>query len=271
VAAYKAADVWNKKTILPITVKSSDATSGMVYSGDNLLFAEPKEGYHFVGWSDNSVENPRKTTGTEASLTARFEAHIAVVDSAVAATCTATGLTEGSHCSVCGTILIAQTETPMIEHTAVIDAAVAATCTEKGKTEGSHCSVCGETIVAQKTTSALGHKFTNYIYNNDATVEADGTETAQCEHGCGATDTRVAEGTRLGTAVTETAANAVNIYAHGNTIIVENAIDEVRVYDAMGRLVVGMPHCDVSTEIRVNTAGLYIVKVGNIAKRVVVN
>jgi hypothetical protein len=73
------------------------------------------------------------------------------------------------------------------------------------------------------------------------------------------------------TAVAETAANAVNIYAHGNTIVVENATDEIRVYDAMGRLIVETPHCDVSTEIRVNTAGVYIVKVGNAAKRVVVN
>ena len=280
VAAYKAADVWNKKTILPITVKSNDATSGVVYSGDNLLFAEPKEGYHFVSWGDNSVENPRKTTGTEASLTARFEAHIAVVDNAVAATCIATGLTEGSHCSVCGEIIVAQTETPMIEHTSVVDSAVAATCTESGMTEGSHCSACGVVIVKQKKVSPLGHKFVDYIYNNDATTAADGTETAVCEHGCGETDTRTAVGTKLtNTAVTETAANAVNIYAHGNTIVVENATDEICVYDAMGRLVcrdaarhVSMvAKSGVRAEIHVNTAGLYIVKVGNIAKRVMVN
>ena len=53
--------------------------------------------------------------------------------------------------------------------------------------------------------------------------------------------------------------------------LVENATDEISVYDAMGRLIVETPHCDVSTEIRVNTAGVYIVKVGNAAKRVVVN
>jgi len=36
-------------------------------------------------------------------------------------------------------------------------------------------------------------------------------------------------------------------------------------------IIVESPHCDVSTEIRVNTSGLYIVKVGNVAKRVMVN
>ena len=75
-----------------------------------------------------------------------------------------------------------------------------------------------------------------------------------------------------GTAVTESAASKVNIYAHHNTIVVENANDEIRVYDAMGRLMVcrDARPC-VSTEIRVNTAGVYIVKVGNAAQRVVVN
>ena len=57
----------------------------------------------------------------------------------------------------------------------------------------------------------------------------------------------------------------------GNTIVVENATDEISVYDAMGRLVGRDAIHRVRTEIRVNTAGLYIVKVGNVAKRVMVN
>ena len=39
--------------------------------------------------------------------------HTEVVDKAVAATCIATGLTEGKHCSVCNTVIVAQEETPM--------------------------------------------------------------------------------------------------------------------------------------------------------------
>ena len=42
--------------------------------------------------------------------------HVAVVDEAVAPTCTETGLTEGSHCGVCGTILTAQTPIAAIGH-----------------------------------------------------------------------------------------------------------------------------------------------------------
>ncbi|MBR3567690.1 MAG: leucine-rich repeat domain-containing protein [Salinivirgaceae bacterium] len=72
------------------------------------------------------------------------------------------------------------------------------------------------------------------------------------------------------TPVTETAANAVNIYAYGRSIVVENAAEEISVYDAMGRLVCRDAINRVRTEICVNNPGLYIVKVGNVAKRVVV-
>ncbi len=75
------------------------------------------------------------------------------------------------------------------------------------------------------------------------------------------------------TTVTETSANVVNIYTHGNTVVVENATDEISVYDAMGRLVARRDdvHIVSTNEIRVNNPGLYIVKVGNEAKRVMVN
>ncbi len=41
------------------------------------------------------------------------------------------------------------------------------------------------------------HRWGNYVYNNDATSERDGTETRRCEV-CGKEDTRVKEGTKLG-------------------------------------------------------------------------
>ena len=78
-----------------------------------------------------------------------------------------------------------------------------------------------------------------------------------------------------GTAVAETAANAVSIYTRDNVIVVENTTDEIRVYDAMGRLICMDVTCRVRTEkrteIRINTTGVYIVKVGNVARRVMVN
>jgi len=80
-----------------------------------------------------------------------------VTDAAVAPTCTQTGLTAGSHCSVCNAVLTAQEVVPATGHTPVTDAAVAPTCTQTGLTAGSHCSVCNAVLTAQEVVPATGH------------------------------------------------------------------------------------------------------------------
>ena len=85
--------------------------------------------------------------------------HTVVIDQAVAATCTKSGLTEGKHCSVCKAIIVAQQEIKALGHTPEEVAAVAATCTKTGLTAGSKCSVCGEVLTAQEVVPALGHDF----------------------------------------------------------------------------------------------------------------
>ena len=68
------------------------------------------------------------------------------------------------------------------------------------------------------------------------------------------------------TSVTEQFAN-INIYAQSRTIVVENATDEIRVYDVMGRLVCRDVARNVST-ININDSGVYIVKIGTLAKKI---
>ena len=68
-----------------------------------------------------------------------------------------TGLSEGSHCAVCGEIIAAQKTVDKAPHTVVADKAVAPTCMSTGLSEGSHCAVCGEIIVAQKTVDKAPH------------------------------------------------------------------------------------------------------------------
>jgi hypothetical protein len=73
------------------------------------------------------------------------------------------------------------------------------------------------------------------------------------------------------TDIDEEVASSVNIYAHDNTIVVENATDEIHVYDAMGRLICRDVACRVRTELTINGTGVYIVKTGGMVKRVMVN
>ena len=67
------------------------------------------------------------------------------------------------------------------------------TCTEDGHQAG--FSVDGALVAV--TIPKTGHSFTNYIPDNNATYEKDGTKTAQCDHGCGLTDTIPDHGSRL--------------------------------------------------------------------------
>ena len=69
---------------------------------------------------------------------------------------------------------------------------VEATCETDG--EATYTCECGDTYT--EVIPATGHVFENYVYNEDATYEADGTETAKCNN-CEVTDTRTAEGSML--------------------------------------------------------------------------
>lgn len=89
------------------------------------------------------------------------------------------------------------------EHTHVFDKQVAsenyfakeATCLEKAKYYYS-CS-CGEKGTETFEIGApLGHSFTNYVSDNNATCSKDGTATAQCDR-CDATNTATLTGTKL--------------------------------------------------------------------------
>ena len=130
--------------------------------------------------------------------------HTEVVTSAVAPTCTETGLTEGKHCSICGAVTVEQSVVPTIEHTygewiitknpgcgegemarycacgdkqtdvisgtgshvEITDPAVAPTCTETGLTEGKHCSYCGTVLVPQEVVPKVEHNYsTEYSFD----------------------------------------------------------------------------------------------------------
>ena len=75
----------------------------------------------------------------------------------------------------------------------------------------------------------------------------------------------------VNTDVADEAAEAVNIFAYGNTIVVENAVSDIFVYNAMGRLIERVAAEAGRTEIKIDGAGIHVVKTGNTAKRVMIN
>ena len=131
-------------------------------------------------------------------------------------------------------------------------------------------------ISIPKSVTCIGyHAFvgSNITIYCEVSSKPDGWDEQWAADGCNVVWTK----SNNTTAVTESAANTVNIYALGNTIIVENATEEIRVYNAMGALV-GCVGRDVpwrvstgTTTITINTSGVYIVKTGGVVKRVMVN
>ena len=143
-------------------------------------------------WGEWTVTTPASCTATgeetrtcdRCAATGKRElaktGHREVVDPAVEATCTATGLTEGKHCSVCHAVIVAQEVVPMKEHTVVTVPGKAATCTEAGLTDGEKCSVCGKELKAQETIKALGHSWDEGKVTTAPTYEKTGVKTYTC-------------------------------------------------------------------------------------------
>ena len=110
--------------------------------------------------------------------------HTSETVSGKAPTCTDTGLTDGSKCSVCGDILLAQNVIPAnghvdadpkdytcdvceadlcTNHNVEILLAKAPTCTENGLTEGKKCSICADVLLPQESIPALGHSYDSVV------------------------------------------------------------------------------------------------------------
>ena len=86
--------------------------------------------------------------------------HVVVIDKAVAPTCTEDGLTEGKHCSKCGSILVKQTKVHALGHT-YGDWVITKPATETEQGEKRHdCKYCDdyETAIVHE----LGHNHSNW-------------------------------------------------------------------------------------------------------------
>lgn len=109
------------------------------------------------------------------------------------ATCTDKG-TKTFSCD-CGNSYTEAIKATGHNYKVVADSSVLATCSNNGKELDRKCSACGD-VIEGAIIPKIAHSYVEYIYNNDATMEKDGTETAICKN-CGNKDTRIKAGTRI--------------------------------------------------------------------------
>ncbi len=125
--------------------------------------------------------------------------HTEVVDPAEEATCEKEGRTQGSHCSVCNTVIVEQKTIQKKEHTEVVDPAEEATCEKEGRTQGSHCSVCNKVIQNQEIVPPTGHSY-EPIWGD--WIEKEGSYTVTVAFMCSKCDDKVEEQNAEITAIT---------------------------------------------------------------------
>ena len=113
--------------------------------------------------------------------------HTIAIDAAVEPTCEGTGLTEGSHCSVCGEILTVQEIIPAKGHNWDEGTITKEpTCTEDGG-KTITCTVCGATRT--EVIEAAGHSFGAWETITSPTCTDQGSQKRTCEK-CGYTETQ---------------------------------------------------------------------------------
>ena len=160
----------HKEVTIPATVTCTEAglTAGKKCAACAVTLVEQKES-EALGhdWDDGTatIESTCTTTG-EKLYTCKNDpthtyteelpaAHMPTTISGYAPTCTEIGLTDGTKCAVCNTLLERQKRIPATGHSEVVDNAVEPTCTETGLTEGKHCSVCNAVIVEQQVIEGI--------------------------------------------------------------------------------------------------------------------
>ncbi len=136
-------------------------------------------------WEENATVDKEATCTEDGSQSVRCSVCGAVKESTVipakghtekaisgtAATCTKTGLSEGSYCTVCKATLVEQTVLPKLSHQYSSDWTVdTKATTKKAGSQSHHCTVCGKKsdVTAIAKIASVSLATTNYYYDGSA-------------------------------------------------------------------------------------------------------
>lgn len=113
-----------------------------------------------------------------------------MIDAAQAPTCTQVGHTEGTHCEICGKVLVESGEIEPLGHAPENLPIQEPSCTETGLSPEIRCSRCQEILEEQKELPALGHNWGEGVLIQPPTFEAPGEKLYTCSR-CNAARTEV--------------------------------------------------------------------------------
>ena len=134
--------------------------------------------WYCAGCGQYFADEAATTVLTASQLVIPATGHQPVTDQARAATCTEPGLTEGSHCAVCNTVLTEQKTIGALGHDMNNwSVSAAATCTADGQQKRT-CSRCD--FAETKTIAKLGHDMTDWTVVLAPTCQAAGRSERSC-------------------------------------------------------------------------------------------
>ncbi len=128
--------------------------------------ATPDNGTHTHSWGtlQHDTEGHWQVCTTCQEIGVKT-AHTAVTDTGSDATCGTDGLTDGTHCTDCARVLVAQQPIPATgKHTLVPCELKLPTYTEDGCISGEECTVCGTVTEGDHILPALENTRTDYAY-----------------------------------------------------------------------------------------------------------
>ncbi len=294
----------DSKDVFEVTVKTAGGRgtvtgASMYFDGEKATFtASPDEGYHFTYWNDDKdATEPtlKKTITKEQTITAHFEKNTYAVTISAGENGTVAAKLDGKD-FVNGNVehgeeitlkatananyhfagwsdgnndaerTISVTKDLNLTANFAKDTYTLSIKATNGTIKGNGTFEIGEsvTITAEP---AFGYKFVRWSDGNTDNPRTV-TITAELINTIDESFTAVFEEAGNATAIEDEVAAEINIYAYGNTIVVENATSDIDVYSAMGQLVSRTTANGERNVITVNGTGIYIVRTGNVAKRV---
>ena len=131
-------DFKNQNVVVPCSLKANVAMPIIVHDYSDQWTVD--EEADCVNDGSKSRHCSRCDAKTDVTVI-EAKGHTEVVDKAVAATCTADGYTEGKHCSVCSTVIVAQEKIAATGHK-YVETVVEPSYSNRGYTLY-ECSVCG--------------------------------------------------------------------------------------------------------------------------------